>query len=350
MGLINIEDLSDLTAYSVSISKMDEIKTCQSDSVFVASRSIGVDQYSSIKFDFDTLSTQIVCNTLSSSLQFINSNWFFAKDVKMPISEIQKHILSNSNSKVAINVETMNLCCIQHIYDLSNEIYQKQHMPSHVGQIIFSDNLSSEDAVKKIYGENTKWKRYVNRFIMGTGIREPNTINTSEIITGHEWDAPSCLGGHSNGTVTITSAMLPEHDHKKIQANPQNFTLRYLFGQDPVRADEDREHINENPIARKHDYKLKGAWTGGASPQWNCLGTSNSTDADAGATDIQPSYKYKGDAKLNTEIFVEKCRKNGTPVSIGTEIYTPSYKIRNTQTPFNHMPLFRYAYVWRRES
>lgn len=99
---------------------------------------------------------------------------------------------TSSDTDTKINSLTTQLQDLQKkVIDLSNKPSEKNI--SHIGQIIISTMLDTEEKVKNLYG-GTKWIQIKDKFILGCGI---HTVKEK--------------GGSFN--ISLTSDQMPAHDH-----------------------------------------------------------------------------------------------------------------------------------------
>ena len=100
---------------------------------------------------------------------------------------------ASSDTDTKINSLTTQLQDLQKkIIDLSNKPSERTNI-SHIGQIIISTMLDTEEKVKNIYG-GTKWIQIKDKFILGCGIHSVKE-----------------KGGAFN--ISLTSDQMPAHDH-----------------------------------------------------------------------------------------------------------------------------------------
>lgn len=111
--------------------------------------------------------------------------------INTSLESLKKGVSSDTDTK--INSLTTQLQDLQRkIIDLSNKPNEKPNI-SHIGQIIISTMLDTEEKVKNLYG-GTKWIQIKDKFILGCGIHPVKE-----------------KGGAFN--ISLTSDQMPAHDH-----------------------------------------------------------------------------------------------------------------------------------------
>lgn len=111
--------------------------------------------------------------------------------INTSLESLKKGVSSDTDTK--INSLTTQLQDLQkRIIDLSNKPSERANI-SHIGQIIISTMLDTEEKVKNLYG-GTKWIQIKDKFILGCGIHSVKE-----------------KGG--SFSISLTSDQMPAHDH-----------------------------------------------------------------------------------------------------------------------------------------
>lgn len=133
-----------------------------------------IGKYDSISEIYTSYTTNLSC-ILNDFIQAIENKDYFNPTGKWIFHKgyiNTKIILSaetQGNLNCAINVEYMKNKFFEVFNKLSSEIYVKNHIPSCVGEIIFTTALKTEARVQKYYGDYTRWVQLPGRFIAGYG-------------------------------------------------------------------------------------------------------------------------------------------------------------------------------------
>jgi len=170
--------------------------------------------YSDIKSDnayimASTMQDDSVYNSKSLALSAIQQNtvdiirnlpefnptgtWTFNKGITIP-DKTFKNALKNDISATLLPKSYVADEFMKLLRTLSTEIYESPHMPSAVGDVIFTTKLKTEYKVKEKYGQYTSWRQIKGRFLLAS------TTNAST------------RGGETSYKLTIDE--LPTHHHK----------------------------------------------------------------------------------------------------------------------------------------
>ena len=210
---------------------------------------------------------------------------------------------------------------LQKIYDLSAEIYKRPHVPSFKGMIIHSSTLTTEDAVKKIYG-GKQWKQISFSFMCGAaknGNTEENTNSQYGELALKEFKPGNTCGYAEGGEeyVKLRQENIPSHGHKFTAAS-ERFEMSW------------RPEIRTGQIWMferiRRDHGKGGSEGACPSPSF---GIKNLRAKFTGEKTISTKNLY-GNIKTTTEIF----SSNGTKINVNS----------------NHanMPPFETKYTWVR--
>lgn len=111
--------------------------------------------------------------------------------INTSIETLKKGVSSDTDTKIqSLTTQLQDLQ--KKIIDLSNKPSERANI-SHIGQIIISTMLDTEEKVKNLYG-GTKWIQIKDKFILGCGIHSVKE-----------------KGGSFN--ISLTSDQMPAHDH-----------------------------------------------------------------------------------------------------------------------------------------
>ena len=245
---------------------------------------------------------------------------------------------------------------LKKVYDLSAEIFNKYefHLPSYVGMIVCSGTLGDENAVRKIYGKNTRWKQISFSFMCGqteTGNTEANSYYKYGHMEPYEFSAQGYelnrLGYSSNSVgqehVVLTEENLINHTHL-LSAAFQKFDLQWkgafeILNEDSKLTDE----IKIWKILKEIELKPEDVWVlSGTTPP----APGSKKVADYAKISLEAlQWKVTGGESVTSEDFY------GNDVEISPEIYSEDgEKINITQVYHKNMPPFETKYVWERIS
>lgn len=228
-------------------------------------------------------------------------------------------------SYAAINYEYYKTGVLGKIIDLSNLIYKQPRVPSYVGQIIYSNKLSTAAAVKAIYGGNS-WQQLNFCFLAGQTARgnpEENTITKFGNLSARQfsparYNALSALnssGGYEY--VSLNATNISPHAHK-LKAEKAEFSLAWRgeFPSIDVGNTEKRYHSHVH---------------GGSGVE---------------AT-LKDAEKLTG--KITGEETISTSRTWNT-ITLDSSIYDSYGNRKITNPKHNNMPPFETVYAWRRTS
>lgn len=112
--------------------------------------------------------------------------------INTSLESLKKGVSSDTDSR--LNSLTAQLQDLQKkVIDLSNKPSESHSSSSHIGQIILSTVLDTEEKVKNLYG-GTSWVQVKDKFILGCGIHSVKE-----------------KGG--SFSISLTSDQMPAHDH-----------------------------------------------------------------------------------------------------------------------------------------
>lgn len=168
-------------------------------------------EWESSKIQYSDISSKIL-DDIRTSARTLEGYWAFGNKKTNILLQDTKSIdttdpknptlsaLSNlSDSKSTLNVKYFEDKILQEIYNLSSYIYDDPHLPSNVGDVIFSTSLSDVKSVSNIY-EGT-WEQITgSKFIIGHGTIKENTMTKFG-------DIPEAMYSITANTETTLSAI-----------------------------------------------------------------------------------------------------------------------------------------------
>ena len=314
-----LSDIQILCANVVVVSELDQLSSSniEETDVFTFARNIKnlSTNYNIPKQYFDR---QLIDWMLSDDLN-ISGTWEYSLKKSSKLCIETSSLNGGTWDDRIINKEWFEANVLQAITDLSHYIYVQQHVPSIIGQIVYSMVLSTEQMVKDRYG-GEEWERLSNNnIIIGYGKSQANNITKyGNLMDGEMNIAPGEFSGGEN-KVLLSSENIPRHTHKFV-GKTTNFKFHWHYRgsvgehacQSIVENDDWGEKISP------HDAKI-GALGGGIKVK--------------GETDIGSSKIYgKNPMPLHRYIY---------PVN-GGQGYV-------SLDPHNNIPPVLYTYVWRRK-
>lgn len=151
-----------MSQLNYKISELNNSNVLNRTDLLMVSRQTSTTIYSSYK-----LTASILLNAYKTKFEKITSgtiktNWYVQTG---GIFVTDKNI-EDDNS--VINMKEAYYRYIDKLNALSTEIYIKPHIPSCVGEIIYSTTLDTVEKVRKKYGNNTNWKKIPGRFVLNS--------------------------------------------------------------------------------------------------------------------------------------------------------------------------------------
>ena len=339
---ISYEFLQQLTAtvlkFNVVITKLDAVSTSvDNNDVFTVASKVNsqfVSKNVTYKKFLDTTQEQIRKTPTAN----IVGKWTFGNKKDQNTGDITNLLLLDTNA-IRHAAASNDLCCLVNleyfkesslkaIYDLSNYIYKDPHVPSHVGEIVYSYNLATADDMKRIYGDFTVWERIGDKYILGYGNPEENTIEKYGVIKNRAFDnVPS---GEMFVELNSNNGF-PAHTHP-FKAEPAHFKFRWRFG----------TGMDEHAHEAGHTWlKAEGIIKQRHASKYYCVGGHHQCKkagaAIAGST-------------ISGECTISSGGDHGLArnVTVSNEIYTESGTRINSTAKHNNMPPSIILYCWRR--
>jgi len=227
--------------------------------------------------------------------------WNFTKGITIPDRTFNIALRNDLSStlipKSYLENDFMNL-----LNDLSSDIYNTPHIPSAVGEIIFSTYCKTEAKVKKYYGDYTAWRQIPGRFLLATS------------NSNGKLKKPEQRGGEATHTPTIDE--IPMHEHI-FECSDETTTLEL----------EKTANIMEDSVENVLTLDK------GSGPQ---IDHSNSgSEARSAATNNKITVAYS----IKSGVFFY-----GDGSSEGATIKESTLKNK----PHSNMPPFYAVYIWER--
>ena len=88
-----------------------------------------------------------------------SGTWIFTEGIGIPT----RKTTTSGLSSCVVTCEQLSVAFMNLFNKLSAEIYSKTHIPSCVGEIIYTTKLKNEAMVKKYYGDYTSWVQLPGR-------------------------------------------------------------------------------------------------------------------------------------------------------------------------------------------
>lgn len=406
----DIKNSSTLTTQGIKVSELFSVNSLSHDLYFIIGTSINSyswynaatnlsvtsPEYESTKITYNDLSSTAFTAIRKSDLA-LNGSWKFGNN------KINRLLQSTSSidtmrawpeNKSTVNVEFFEKNILKKIEELSSYIYEDPHLPSNVGDVIFSMTLSTQAAVENIY-EGT-WEQITgSKFIMGEGTVLENTmLKYGDIPTGMYAISSSDInasiskitfttGFIVNGKISVALAndfklndnYLVEHTHRFSAAEDQ-FKIKWIrgWGGIPHAYREDAvanangtvdifAHAFPTGCIKEGDFhwykwpekgfgETRNMAVGGSTRN---ISADVKTDANL-LTGIASSIQHKGDRTLTMASYIS-CATNGKSTKYlptTSDIYNTNGAkvVTKDSTPPTHYnyPPFMTVYMWRRKS
>lgn len=227
--LVPTEDsITALMQNAVAISDLPKLQKTEELDVFtIANHQTELSSNSNIQSQF--FDSQLQSWMLEDDL-LLSGKWEFGKSSSSSLEIKTRSILDAIDSgldDVVINNEFFEKHILGAIDQFRSYIFEQQHVPSVVGDVIFSMVLDTESKVIDHYG-GTRWNRIDgNKMVVGIGSCSENTITKfGELSAGEFTVNPSEMIG--SNSISLDQSEIPSHTHKFI-GKPTNVSFNWHY-------------------------------------------------------------------------------------------------------------------------
>lgn len=211
-GVDEIRPVGGKSTDSLPINELDTIDTIDSNTLFFVSRPLQRGVFRSYSLGYNQISSNIKYEISAFSDTKLDGKWEFNESSGGGLSANYKITDDNENGKLVLNTDYVSSRFLVKLAALSSEIFESNHMPSFVGQVIYSTTLRTHEKVKKYYGDYTEWEPVEGRFIMAAA-QDGNVGQTT---------------GDFETSLTINDT--PTHSHLVIpQDNAKSYRLNWTL-------------------------------------------------------------------------------------------------------------------------
>jgi len=134
--------------------------------------------------------------------------WNFTKGVSIS-DKTYNYAIKNNMLDTVVPKHMLHNDFMRLLNSLSAELYTRDHIPSAVGEVIFSTKLRTEADVKKVYGAETSWKKIPGRFILATNTS--NGQHQAYVAYRNALRVSGVRGGEATHAIEIKE--IPKHQH-----------------------------------------------------------------------------------------------------------------------------------------
>ena len=312
---------------------------------FILDKNDETGNYETRVVNYGTLSTMNVEFVRTADVVDLSGHWILSGNrnnstMTLDLSQIEKsdkkysqwwynqsaYSGQDSHGKTAITYEFYKKDILKKIYDLSTEIYHRQHVPSYVGMIIHSSTLDSKEKVKKYYG-GTDWKQLNGCFVCGNGKNNETNTCTKYGEQAGNWGPSGDAGGSARKIIMAVN--LPAHNHA-ITFKKESF--EFEFKGEITTTTPDSTWPGLIYSATKHSGQAK---SGGVKPDLISV----------------PAIKAKVTGSLDVStVKTSKETLWGEELDLTPWIYSSSKECKNTKdfTIISNMPPYETKYIWIR--
>lgn len=323
LDIPTIEDIQQLCSDTLVVSMMPDISSdIQETDVLTFATNSGISS-TNLNIEKRYFDGQITDWVLNGDLD-ITGKWEFAVKNSSGLS-IETSCITNAvscqNLSVVVNSNYLNNVYLREIENFRNYIYRAPHVPSLVGDVIFSTTLTTSVDVARIYG-GTKWNLIGNgTMILGDGPCEANNMTkygncSSGEVNFTEKSTRDYLSGANK--VELKPENIPNHNHKFIGGSASGH-FGWSYGgssQQPASTDA----VNQ----KGKNARISGYYVGKVSA-------------------------LAGGIKIRGETGVSSAKLFGRSRSLDSTIFSSS-GTEQTQESHNNVPPVMFAYIWQREA
>lgn len=347
--------------------------------------------FESTKITYDDLSSTAFTAIRQSDLS-LNGCWKFGNNKNNRLLQATSSIDTTRawpENKSTVNVEFFEKNILKKIEELSSYIYNDPHLPSNVGDVIFSMTLSTKTAVENIY--EGEWEQITgSKFIMGEGTVLENTmLKYGDIPTGMYAISSSDINDsiseikftngftvNGKGSVALANDFklndnyLVEHTHRFSAAEDQ-FKIKWIRGWGGIPHEYRGDAIaNENGTVDIFAHSFPGGCIRNADFDYYDTGgdvdmavgghtrnISENAETDANTlTGIASSIQHKGDKDLTMADYIKNASGGTSTEFLPTtsDIYNMNgdkIVTKDSKPPVHYnYPPFMTVYMWRRKS
>ena len=197
---------------TVKISELPEIAasdTLRGNDLLFVSMPMQYSVYRSFKIGYNQISSDVVREVSALPNTTFTGEWVVHGRMTMDNRRLRDDNMTISS---VITTHYLSVNFLNKLNNLSVDIYEANHMPSFIGQVIFSTSLRTEEKVRRRYGQYTKWEPVTGRFLMSTRSRAWIGQTTGEFET------------------QLSEKDIPNHGHEMIPLdNAKTFNLNWTI-------------------------------------------------------------------------------------------------------------------------
>lgn len=138
------------------------------NALFFVSRPLQKSVYRSYNLGYSAISVDNYHAISAFPNTKVTGDWKFSEENGGGISANYKITDAEEDNSLVLNIDYLSSRFLRKLSELSTEIYDANHMPSFVGQVIYSTTLRTEERVRRYYGDYTRWEPIEGRFIMAS--------------------------------------------------------------------------------------------------------------------------------------------------------------------------------------
>lgn len=254
-------------------------------------------------------------NKLFNDNLTIKGKWEYAINKDSGLC-IDYNSVKNGPADTVINRKYLENDLLREIDDLSDYIFNQDHVPSIVGDVIFSLRLNTEAKVKEVYG-GSKWRRLNdNDIVIGIGKCQANNMTKFGTLEAGAMNISlNDTGGEES--VRLNTGNVASHIHR-FTANSTNFNFKWEY----KISDEILNKITSSSVKNQFEYYEMDGYHAATS-------TVGGSVKVRGKTTISTASIYRS-LSMTNDLYDENTNKGGNEAH-------------------NNMPPVICAYVWIRE-